>query len=251
MIGARAQTLARERRSDHNIIAMENEAFDQALVGAAFELAAAEGWSRVSVARAAQRAELPLGHARARFPVRAVILARFGRMADQSALSPKLEGSVRDRLFDLLMRRFDALQAHREGVLAVLRALPCDPPLALFLGLATQRSMRWMLDAAGVSTEGPLAKLRVHGLTAVWMQALRAWRTDKSPDLTSTMAALDRALKRAEQAACWLQRGARTGTEAAPETPSEEPPPPPPPPAPSGESPPPGPAAPEGPSPLP
>ncbi len=131
--------------------AMDDAAFDNALIAAAFQLAAEQGWRRVSVVAAARAAGLPLARARERFPGRSAILLRFGRLADQAALAEApSEGPVRDRLFDLLMRRIDALQTHRAGVLALLRALPAEPPTALLLALATRRSMRWMLAAAGI-----------------------------------------------------------------------------------------------------
>src|SRR5450432_2758712 len=113
---------------------MTGSEFDTALVTAAFRLAAEDGWRKVSVAAAARAAGLSLAEARGRFPSRAAILLRFGRLADQAALlDAPSEGPVRDRLFDLLMRRFDVLQAHRAGVKALLRALPFDPPMALLL----------------------------------------------------------------------------------------------------------------------
>ena len=132
---------------------------------------------------------------------------------------------MRDRLFDLLMRRIDALQAHRAGVLALLRALPADPPTALLLALATRRSMRWMLEAAGIPTRGIHGELRVKGLVAVWLWTIRAWRADDNEDLAATMAALDAALRRAEQAAGWLGWRAPEA-EAPPEAgePEESPP---------------------------
>ena len=77
--------------------------------------------------------------------------------------------------------------------------LPTHPGLALVLGLATQGSMAWMLEAAGVPATGWRGTLRVQGLTAVWLYTLRAWLADESADLSGTMAALDRALGRAEQ----------------------------------------------------
>src|SRR6185503_17965378 len=119
---------------------MDDAAFDRALIAAAFQQAAAEGWRSVSVAGAARAASLPLARARERFPGRAAILLRFGRLADQAALTDAAsDGTARDRLFDLLMRRLDTLQAHRAGVLALLRTLPADPPTALLLTLATRR----------------------------------------------------------------------------------------------------------------
>jgi ubiquinone biosynthesis protein COQ9 len=204
--------------------AMDNDAFDRALVGAAFELAAEEGWGHVGVAAAARRAGLPLDRARQRFPVKLAILARFGVIADQTALaSASSEGSHRDRLFDLLMRRFDALQAHRAGVVALMRALPLEPLTAAFLAAANFRSMGWLLEGAGISASGPLGSLRTKALMVVHLAALRAWMDDASEDQSATMAALDRALDRAEQVQAhlpgWLRRDGGEPAEPAAEEP--------------------------------
>jgi hypothetical protein len=201
---------------------MEDDDFDRALIAAWFALAADSGRQFPSVAAAAKEAGLALGRARARFASRGSVLMKFGRIADQAALAGiPADVSVRDVLFDMIMRRIDTLQAHRAGVTAVLRLLPGMPPLALLLGLATERSMRWLLDAAGVGTSGLAGELRVRGLVAVWLWTVRAWQSDESVDLSTTMAALDRALGQAERAAGWLG-----GSRVAP------PPPPPPPPMP-------------------
>jgi len=97
--------------------------FDRALIAAAFSQAAANGWHRLSIAAAAREAGLSLDRAHQRFPSRHALLLRFGRMADQAALAETpTEGTVRDRLFDLIMRRIDFLQAHRAGVLALFRS---------------------------------------------------------------------------------------------------------------------------------
>jgi AcrR family transcriptional regulator len=212
---------------------MTDTEFDTALITAAFRLAGDEGWQRMTVAAAAKAAGLPLSEARVRFPSRASVLLGFGRIADQAALLDVAEnGTVRDRLFDLLMRRFDVLQAHRDGVKAVLRAAPADPFMAALLARATRRSMRWMLQAAGVTATGARGALQVQGLVAVWLWGVRAWERDESPDLTATMAAVDTALGRAETVANWLLRtkpqaepgvidGVAEAAEPAPETPPD------------------------------
>jgi ubiquinone biosynthesis protein COQ9 len=197
---------------------MDDDAFDKALIRAAFTLAADSGWRGVNVAAAAQAGDLPLPRARARFPGRHTLLMRFGRMADQAALSDvPTEGPVRDRLFEMIMRRLDTFQAHRAGVITLLRALPLEPPTAVLLACATKRSMRWLLQAAGVSTGGVRGELKVRGLVGVWLWTLRAWERDESTDLSATMAALDTALRRAGQVAEFLH-GGRKG-QAAPEEP--------------------------------
>lgn len=188
---------------------MDDDSFDRTLIEAAFTLAARDGWNAVSVAAAAHEAGLPLPRARERFAGANAILLRFGRIADQAALTgAATDGTPREKLFDVLMRRIDALQAHRDGVRALIHALPANPAEALLLGAATGASMGWMLEGAGISSTGPRGMLRAKGLTAVWLFALRAWVRDSSADLSGTMAALDRALARAEQFGQWLDGAA-------------------------------------------
>lgn len=217
--------------------ALSDADFDRVLVTAAFSLAAVKGWHRMSIAEAAREAELPLDRARERFAGRDVLLLRFGRMADQAALAETpTEGTVRDRLFDLIMRRIDFLQVHRAGVLALFRALPADPCSALLLSCANRRSMAWMLNAVGISTGGLGGHLRVSGLLGVWLWTVRAWRKDENLDLAATMAALDHALSRAEGLASRLHcPGRDRKVDAAPKpaagSPTDEPFSPPPEPA--------------------
>jgi hypothetical protein len=197
---------------------MTDAEFKDAVVAACFRLAGDNGWPAVSLPAAALAAGLPLGRVREVFSSRLAMLAHFGDAIDEAVLTGAVtSGSVRDRLFDLLMRRFDALQLHRGGVLALMRGLPSDPLAACLLAQGTQRSMAWMLAAAGVPTEGLRGALRVQGLVAVWVWTLRTWATDETADLSTTMAAVDAALARAEQGASWLEGRGGEATGESPE----------------------------------
>jgi ubiquinone biosynthesis protein COQ9 len=202
---------------------MTDEEFDAALIEAAFAIAAREGWQSVSVISAAREKALPLDKALTRFANKDAILLRFGRLADAHALTDAPSaGPLRERLFDLLMRRFDALQLYRAGVLAVLRALPTDPGAALLLTAATAKSMAWMLEAAGYPPNRLTGPLAVNAVLGVWLYAARAWEKDETQDLSTTMAALDKALNRLEQAAAWLGQhdaAAEPGPKPFPEPP--------------------------------
>jgi hypothetical protein len=203
---------------------MTDQEFDSALIAALFRLTAEQGWHRTSIAAAARAADLPLPRARDRFPTKAAALLRFGSLADQAALEgAPTEGPARDRLFDIVMRRFDAMQPHRDGIKALARALPFDPATALLLGCATRRSLRWMLQGAGIDTTGPTGHLKLKGLMAVSIYTLNAWDKDDSPDLSATMATLDKALGQAEQAASWLEGAKRPEPDAPPDAPFAEP----------------------------
>ena len=58
--------------------------------------------------------------------------------------------------------------------------------------------MTWMLEAAGVDTNGFRGAIRVMGLKVVYIKALRAWIKDEGDDMPKTMASLDKSLGHAE-----------------------------------------------------
>ena len=179
---------------------MDDAEFDQAAIKAIFDQAALRGWQDVSLVEAGQDAGLDLVRLRRRFPNRGAALMRFGAVADGAAMSGVPSGTPRERLFDIVMNRFEALQVHRDGVLALLSALRTDPATSALLYAGTLRSMKWLLEAAGVPATGVSGALRIHGLMALWLYALRSWEQDDSLDLSGTMAAVDRGLDRAMQA---------------------------------------------------
>lgn len=175
---------------------------DSAVIAAAFGLAAETGWARISLAEVAEAAGRPISEVHARFPSKQAILDVFARRIDREVLNTvdreAPEGGVRDRLFDVLMRRLDALEPYRDGLKAISRASACDP-LALVCGACQlRRSMAAMLEAAGVSASGLSGILRVKGLAAVYLATLRTWLRDDGADKARTMAALDQGLRRAE-----------------------------------------------------
>src|SRR4051794_8859410 len=128
------------------------------LVNAALQLIADQGWRRLSMAAVAAEADLPILTLYRTFPSKQAILCAFSRRIDETVLAtpPEVDPDERprDRVFDLLMRRFDALHSYR-GALEVLgRELPGDPIAALALGAALLRSIAWMLEASGIATNG-------------------------------------------------------------------------------------------------
>ena len=187
------------------------------ILDAALKLAARRGWRRTGLADIAAEAGIGLDRLRTRFASKPAIVNGLIRRTDERALAHgAAEGSsARDRLFDVLMRRFDALAADRAGIAAILRDLCRDPVTALCHAPRLMASMAWMLEAAGLSSSGPIGLLRAKGLAAVYLWALRAWLADDSRDLAKTMAALDRGLRQAEALAGLLDKGRDRAAKAA------------------------------------
>ena len=180
------------------------------VIDAALDLAAEKGWRDLALADIAEAAGLSMAALYAQYPSKSAILSAHSREIDAAVLaetdSDRESESTKDRLFDLLMRRIDKLDAHKPGLLRIAEDTGRDP-LSLVCSLANlDRSMAAMLEAAGLSTSGLRGVLRIKGLSAVYLAGLRAWFRDESPDKSKTMAALDRALGRAERMASGFNR---------------------------------------------
>jgi AcrR family transcriptional regulator len=180
------------------------------IIDAAMALIAAQGWRNVSLARVASEAGLSILPVYRLFPSKTAILCGLFRRVDEAVLAAPLDAEAgekpRDRVFDLLMRRFDALQPYRPSLEVLRRDLPTDPLTALALGGALLCSMRLMLEAAGIACHGIGGAIAVKLTAASYLAAAHTWSRDESPDLAPTMATLDRRLRGVER---WLVRGSR------------------------------------------
>jgi AcrR family transcriptional regulator len=201
-----------------------------AAIDALMALLAERRFGEIGLDDVATRAGLSLSGLRAAFPGKIAILAAFNERIDLAVLAggPAEGESERDRLFDVLMRRFDALGPYRAALKRLGRSAQLNPALACATALASDRSMSWMLAAAHVRHGGFLGRIAKSGAGMVFAEAMATWLAGDDADTEKTMAALDRALRRGERAisyvrdacdlvATFMRRGPRdTGsTEAA------------------------------------
>jgi AcrR family transcriptional regulator len=197
-----AKAGGRSRRSGDGS-ADSSRADGDRIIDAALALVATEGWRRLSLAAIAARAELPILQVYRIFRSKPAILCGLHKRVDAIVLaeppSAEPDERPRDRLFDLLMRRFDALQPYKTSLEVLRRELQSDPVTALCLGTSFLRSMRWMLEAADIPTGGLRGAIALRLTCAAYLSTARVWQRDDSPDLTRTMAALDARLRRIER----------------------------------------------------
>jgi hypothetical protein len=172
-----------------------------AIIDAALTLAAENGWHGVSLADIAARAGCSFSELRTAGASKAFIARSFFQRLDDvvwSGALPDAGETPRDRLFDVIMRRFEAMQPHRAGIRALARGVLGDPWLALVGGPRLLRAAGLMLEVSGISASGPAGRIKTHGLLGIYLATTRVWLTDESVDMSRTMAALDRYLRAAE-----------------------------------------------------
>lgn len=170
-------------------------------------LIAEKGYADVALRDVAQAAGLGFADLYRVYPDKTALAAAFMARIDAEVMAgtPSFvdpEETPRDRLFDVMMRRYDALRPYRAALRALRRAGTRDPVLAIAMGPGLRRSMAAMLEAASVASDGLPGALRQNGLLAVHYAVSRVFDRDDSQDLSKTMAALDERLKTAER---WSQ----------------------------------------------
>ncbi len=189
-------------------VANTREDVCRAGIRAALELGAEQDWSGITLAAIAEKAELSL--------------ADFHGVADKAALSAAVEpwfdeamsaenidmsDTPHERLFDVLMLRFEAMEPYRAGLLSLIKWRQQSPARLAELLKARHQTARWALTCAGLDGSADLP-FTAKVLNTVWVliRSERAWRKEESADFSRTMARLDAELRSTDERMQWLDR---------------------------------------------
>ncbi|MEJ2125317.1 MAG: TetR/AcrR family transcriptional regulator [Alphaproteobacteria bacterium] len=184
---------------------------DGKIIDAAMRLAASSGWAGLSFDLIATEAGVSLAEFRRHFPTKTHILAAFTRAADDAVLAKMPEATAgdtgeRDRLFDVLMTRFEVMAPYKASLKRIKADLPFRPAEGLALLGGAARTQYWMLQAAGVAADGPRGAVSLPGLLGIYASTFDIWLEDDDPAQSKTMAALDTQLRRGEKLMQQLDR---------------------------------------------
>ena len=175
------------------------------IVHAALALADQIGWDIVTLADIASECEMSLAELHMYVADKGDVLCALGRLIDAQVLEgiedPDPSATPKERLFDVMMDRYEVLNDYRAGVIAIMHSFKYDPKQALITMPHLCRSMNWMMEAADVQVRGFKGAFVLAGMSGLYLKVLKTWMEDESPDLSKTMAALDTALAKAEKLA--------------------------------------------------
>lgn len=173
------------------------------ILDAALKLIARKGWRALSLGQIARDADIPLAELYRHLRGKPALLSALSRRIDLEVLAHAdevdLHGTPRDRIFDVLMLRFEAMEPYRDVVRVLRRELPRDPVALMTLARAGRRTFAWSMEAAGLPSGGVSGAAQSRLLGYVFLRVLDVWLEDDPADLAHTMAALDRRLRRVER----------------------------------------------------
>ena len=174
-----------------------------AVVDAFLEALTITPYPGISLRSVAQVAKVPLAKVLLQFSTRLDLVDAFARRVDEEVLAgddPDMaQEPARERLFDVLMRRYDALMPHKLALIQLERDARRDPMLALALGRIAARSMVRMAASADLDVEGARGALVLAGLLQVHGRVMRVWLKEGDAGQALTMAQLDKVLRQAER----------------------------------------------------
>jgi AcrR family transcriptional regulator len=178
------------------------------IIAAFLALLGEQAFENIGYADLAARAGVSLATLRSEFGSKLPIYAAHIKEIDRKVLAggdaDMAEEPPRERLFDVLMRRLEALAPHKAALRSLLRSARRHPSLGLALNGLAVRSQQWMLAAANIDAAGPRGMVRAQGVALLFAGVLRTFVDDEDEGLARTMAALDRALARGQRLSGFL-----------------------------------------------
>lgn len=182
-------------------MATKNSA-EEKLVTAALLAIEKSGWASLSLLALARKAKIAPEILYDLCPDKRTLLSLIAKRVDtaflESAPEPDESATMRDRAFDAILNWFEKIEPMRPA-LAVMRS-ESGGDLGIFVDLvpATMRSAHWIAESGALPTTGWQGFLVTRGLGLLLADTMGAWLGD-GPDLSKTMAHVDRRLRTFEE----------------------------------------------------
>lgn len=155
-------------------------------------------YQNVSLPILADAADVKLSDLRDAYCSKLDLVKSFAEQIDKSVLDERDaemgDQPARDRLFDILMSRIDALAEYKDAVRTLHDAAKHDPGLALDFNRIEVRSQKWMLIAAGIDLSGVKARVVAQALAVAFSRVMDTWLEEIDEGMPRTMARLDKEL---------------------------------------------------------
>lgn len=177
-----------------DIIAIKNK-----LIQTMLDIAADMPWNDITLYDIVAKAGIELDEIKVLFPCKSDIINAYARQVDHRLID-EMDGafgegeSARDKLFDIIMERFDILNEHRDAIISVINGVTLDPKQGMESLSPLCSSIITIMNIANIEVDGWRGAIKISALSALYLKSLRDWVGDTSPDMAATMAGLDKSL---------------------------------------------------------
>ena len=173
------------------------------LITLGFKLIEKEGWKYFSLKSLAKANKSDLETIKIFFKNKSQFLESFSEMIDDKVLADidKEEfnkNSIKDNLFELIMLRFENLNNYKTGLKILISDLKKSPVELKKIVKKVLDSMDLFLEIANVKNNYLMDFIKVNIIFIIYSYVFKVWLGDQSPEMSKTMAELDKWLSEAE-----------------------------------------------------
>ncbi len=124
------------------------------------------------------------------------ILNDFDKKIEEENFDFDMEfDSKKDRLFEVIMYRFDLLNENRSALISMLSPAMNNPEIAIGYKENFCNSIRIILEKAKITSTNMLQEdVMLAAVATAYMLSVKIWLTDETADMAKTMATLDKYL---------------------------------------------------------
>lgn len=165
------------------------------IVPAALKLAAERPWKDITLGQIAGEAEVSMPDLYD-LGSKTALLSEIDAWLDRAcgAEPVDMEETPRERIFDVAMLRFEAMEDHRAAIMSIRESWMRRPAARTLAAKRRMKTAQWVLTCSG-ETSPLLFKARAAVLSGILFRAEQAWAKEEGEDFTRTMAQLDRDLR--------------------------------------------------------
>ena len=168
-----------------------------------FKKIESSGWENFNFNEFSREYKIPIVKIRHFFVNKNQIIIKFSKMIDfyveQKISADDINmSSIKDNLFELIMLRFEEMEDYKISLRIITQSLANNPLLLSRVSKNILNSLDFYLELSKGYDRSSLDLFKKNILFLVYSYCFNVWLNDNTPDLSSTMAELDKLLSMAE-----------------------------------------------------
>ncbi len=177
---------------------------EKIIIKKSFKLIEKIGWERFSFQKLSEKEKIPLNFLKSNYKCKYTVIEKFSQMIDRQVESnisanDLEDSSVKDKLFELIMLRFDELESFKKALKNIFLSAKKNPLLISIISKNLLSSLDFYLEVSNSYQNSPTDIFKKNFLLLIYSLVFETWINDKTEDLSKTMSQLDKYLSVAEQ----------------------------------------------------
>lgn len=182
-------------------IFLKEESIKKKISEAALNLLKSRSWSKIKMKDIFEKAGIKSNsaffHVKNKKDILVLIQNYFDNQMYEN-IQDNATSNKHDKIFDILMTRFELYNKHRTAVIKLFNYIINKPDLLIIFIPITFKFLTNVLELSDISSDGIYGNLKAEGLLIIYLMIFLVWKKDDTSGLEKTMTAVDNYLSRGE-----------------------------------------------------